>query len=94
MKIGVAPLLALGACAMTGSGPGPETPPQACDAGDASVLVGGQRSEEAGRRALKLTGAKTLRWISPGTAVTMDYRTDRANIYLDGTGKIERVTCG
>ncbi|MBS0478892.1 MAG: hypothetical protein JSR79_06285 [Proteobacteria bacterium] len=44
--------------------------------------------------ALKRSGATTSRAIGPGQAVTMDYRVDRLNIYLDAKGKVERFTCG
>ncbi|WP_397474882.1 I78 family peptidase inhibitor [Pusillimonas sp.] len=34
------------------------------------------------------------RIINPDSAVTMDYRQERLNVYVDESGKIERVTCG
>ena len=34
------------------------------------------------------------RVIPPNSAVTQDYRPDRLNIDLDGSGKITRVWCG
>ena len=34
------------------------------------------------------------RIIHPDSAVTMDYRQERLNVYVDESGKIERVTCG
>jgi hypothetical protein len=39
------------------------------------------------------SGARTLRWIAPDTAVTMDFRQDRLNVYVDSKGRIERFTC-
>jgi hypothetical protein len=39
------------------------------------------------------SGARTLRWIAPNTAVTMDFRPDRLNVYVDAKGRIERFTC-
>ena len=35
-----------------------------------------------------------VRVIRPGTSVTMDYREDRLNIYLNRLGVIEKVACG
>jgi hypothetical protein len=35
-----------------------------------------------------------LRWIPEGTVVTMEYREDRINIYLDGTNRIKEISCG
>ena len=40
------------------------------------------------------SGARTVRVIRPGDAVTMDYRQDRLNIELDADGKIVRFNCG
>jgi hypothetical protein len=71
-----------------------ETPGYRCDASGAQSLVGQQATQDLGARALRLTGARTIRWIRPGDAVTMDYREDRLNIHLDGRGRVERLTCG
>lgn len=65
-----------------------------CDAEKAQKLVGRARSAEVGEDALRLTGAATLRWIAPGTVVTMDYREDRVNLRVDAAGKIVKVDCG
>lgn len=65
-----------------------------CNADSARSLVGQQATAELGADALRRTGARTIRWIRPGDAVTMDYRTDRLNIELDGNGRVARFTCG
>lgn len=65
-----------------------------CDASKAQQLVGKVRSKALGADALRRTGARTLRWIAPGTAVTMDFREDRLNIKLDGRNKVVAITCG
>ena len=44
--------------------------------------------------AFKASGAKSMRSIKPGQAVTMDYREDRVNVYQDASGNIERISCG
>ena len=66
----------------------------ACNATKAQGLVGRAANNEQGAEALRLTGATALRWIRPGDAVTMDYRTDRLNIELDSANRIVRVACG
>ena len=65
-----------------------------CDAARAKGLIGRARSDALGREALRLTGARTLRWIPKGAMVTMDYREGRVNLHLDGRGKVIRVACG
>ena len=78
---------ALGAAALLAAGCATATPPAEpaaagkCDASKAQALIGRSRSAETGAEALRLSGAKALRWIAPGTMVTMDYREDRLNIH-------------
>lgn len=90
-------LLALAACAPQ---PGPQAAPPApvaqgpCDATALAPLLGKARSESMAKQALRLSGAKTLRWIAPGMAVTMDYRTDRLNLEVDENGILTRARCG
>jgi hypothetical protein len=75
-----------------------DTPPVGgdgrCEADAAQSLVGRPATADLGAEALRLTGARALRWIQPGQAVTMDYRADRLNIKLDGENRVEEITCG
>ena len=100
MRLVAAALMLVAGC-MTPAGvdgePVPDhgaTPGYRCDASRAQGLVGQQATAEIGARALDLTAARTIRWIRPGQAVTMDYREDRLNIALDARNRIEQVTCG
>lgn len=65
-----------------------------CKAEAASGLVGQAATAELGAEALRLTGGRTIRWIQPGQAVTMDYRADRLNINLDAQNRVEGFNCG
>jgi hypothetical protein len=65
-----------------------------CNAARAQPLVGRGATGEVGAEALRLSGARNIRWIAPGTAVTMDYREDRLNIELDGRNRVTRIRCG
>lgn len=65
-----------------------------CDVARAQALVGRAASAELGAEALRLTGSKALRWITPGAIVTMDYREDRLNIDLDARNRVTRLRCG
>ena len=65
-----------------------------CDAAKARKLIGRTRSAELGAEAKRLSGATALRWIAPGTMVTMDYREDRLNLRTDAAGKVVKVDCG
>ena len=72
----------------------PPPPPGKCVADGLGSLTGKTRNEAVAKQALRLSGAKTIRWISPGMAVTMDYSEDRLNLDLDAQGKIVRAHCG
>ena len=49
---------------------------------------------EMGAAILRESGARTLRWGPPRSAMTMDYRQDRVNIMYDDAYKITQVSCG
>ena len=74
-----------------------ETPAQGagtCDAAKARKLIGRTPTKAVRAEALRLSGARALRKIPKDGVVTMDYREDRLNLYLNGAGKIERISCG
>jgi hypothetical protein len=65
-----------------------------CNAGRVQSLVGREATSALGAEALRLSGARTIRWIPPGAMVTMDYREDRLNIELDGRNRVTQLRCG
>jgi hypothetical protein len=65
-----------------------------CDASKVQGLIGKARSKKLGADALRLSGARILRWIEPGTMVTMDFRQDRLNLHLDPRRRVTKVHCG
>ena len=65
-----------------------------CDAARAQDLIGRRRSTELKAEAMRLTGARTMRWIEPDSVVTQDYREDRLNIHVDADNKVIRFNCG
>jgi hypothetical protein len=82
------------------TGPAPDDsqsaaePSAECDASKAEALVGRDASEANGAEAKRLTGARAIRWIRPGQAVTMDYSPSRLNIKVDASERIEGFSCG
>ena len=83
-----APLL-LAACVEPLPMPQPTDPVGNCGAEDLQYLVG--------RPAVLLDGmrfSQDVRVIQPGMAVTMDFRGDRLNFWLNDRDVIERVVCG
>jgi hypothetical protein len=65
-----------------------------CDASGVQDHLGHTASAAAGATLLRLTGARTLRWVPPRTAVTMDFRPDRLTVSYDDDMVIERISCG
>ncbi len=88
----ILPLLALAALSAC------ETMPAAgagrCDAAGVQRFVGSLGTKDVGRILQKRSGAKTLRWLAPGTMATMDFRQDRLNVRVDARNFITGLDCG
>ncbi|TCQ00730.1 peptidase inhibitor I78 family protein [Sphingomonas sp. PP-F2F-A104-K0414] len=92
----VAALAATAACTpveMRGQTPAAAPVATACNAASLGDLVGKRASDARADVMQTRSGSRTLRWIAPNTAVTMDFRADRLNVYVDAKGRIERFTC-
>lgn len=85
--IAVIPIILLAACQSPGAAQF-QTENQ-CGASNRQNLVGTQVSSLD-----QSTLPKFSRIIYPKSAVTMDYRQDRLNVYVGEDGKIDKVTCG
>lgn len=95
------PLVAMTGCTPMVATEAPQAGPDAAVVGDGSCkidaltdLVGQAASSELAGEALRRSGARTIRWIGPDSAVTMDYRPDRLNIDTDAGSKVTRFRCG
>lgn len=91
MKRSVALLMiaAAAACATV-----PDERSGACNAEGLGDLVGEPATTQLGSEAMRRAGARRLRWIRPGDAVTMDYSEERLNVHLDSGNRVERFACG
>lgn len=91
------PLGALpGGCAGT---PTPANPPVApekvpCRADGLARFIAATASAETGAALLAASGARTLRWAAPDSALTMDFRPDRLTVSYDRAMRITRLSCG
>ena len=65
-----------------------------CDASGVQNHLGHVASSASGAQLLAATGATSLRWVPPRTAVTMDYRHDRLTVSYDDDFVIVRIVCG
>jgi hypothetical protein len=66
-----------------------QTGPDECGASDLQYLVG-----QPGVLLDGMRFSQEVRVIQKGMAVTMDFKPDRLNFWLDDRDRIERVTCG
>jgi hypothetical protein len=87
-------ILAAGCTTMAADEPVPGELAGSCRAEGLESFVGQPATPETGSEILQKSGAKKLRWIAHGAAVTMDYSPDRVNVKLDPQNRVEGVTCG
>ncbi len=84
----------LAACQPYASEPGDAAAaPDLCGATKVASWVSKADSPAARDAITKASGAKNIRWITPGMPVTMDYRQDRLNAKIDEAGKYSGFDC-
>jgi hypothetical protein len=83
------PLIAVACAPMPGREAG-----VTCNADRVQALVGREAAPGLVERAKQRSGARTVRVIRPGQAVTMDFRSDRLNLELDNTNMVKAARCG
>lgn len=71
----------------------PEPAPADCGASQLGGYVGHTASDEVLAAIRGWRGDKPLRVLKPGSAMTMDYRPERLNIFLDNDGVITKFEC-
>lgn len=91
----VAALASLAACATVPDDGEPQArgPEGSCRAEPGQRFVGTRATAEVGGQMLAATGATSLRWVPPRTAVTMDFRADRLTVSYDDAMVIAQVSC-
>jgi hypothetical protein len=57
-------------------------------------FIGQQATAELGQRMLAASGARILRWVPKGGAITMDFSPARLTVQLDGSNRVETARCG
>jgi hypothetical protein len=96
MRVAIAILcsLTLAACTIAEPKPVDGVPIADCRNEPLGQFIGQSASQELGARLLAASGARTIRWVPKGGAVTMDFRADRLTVQLDGANRIESAQCG
>lgn len=91
--LAMAALTGLVGCTTTGE----ETPIShegACRSERLNQFVGQKADAALGARMLQVSGARVIRWVAPGMAVTMDFRADRLTVMYDANYVITQASCG
>lgn len=65
-----------------------------CNSSAADQLLGRTGSEPLLEQARQQAGAQRARMLGEDDMMTMDYDSQRLNLYLDAQGKIKLITCG
>jgi hypothetical protein len=89
--------IALFAVALSGCTPVtplPGLPAGECSTTELGNLVGRQATSSLVERAKRRAGASVARILRPGQVVTMEYRSGRLNVNVDGRNRVQRFTCG
>lgn len=92
--LGLAVPVLMVACAQQAPAPAAPPPPGECAAQSAQGLQGRLFNTELQAEAQRLSGARAVRVIRPGQAVTMDFNARRLNIELDASDRVARLRCG
>ena len=89
------PPLLLG-CAAPASAPSTTAAPapRECASEPAAALAGRPFDAAVQAEVQRLSGARSVRVIRPGQAVTMDFNAYRLNIELDSGGRVVGLRCG
>ena len=84
---------ALAACA-TSAPPVGAPPAGACHSEGLAQFVGQPASQGLGAEMQRVSGARTLQWVSHGMVVTMDFSPQRLRVFLTADNRVERAACG
>lgn len=65
-----------------------------CGADRVQSFIGAVANDRTRTDLTAMAKAKTIRWITPGMAMTSDVRTDRLSIHLNANNNIQLIDCG
>ena len=85
---------ALAACTTAPPAGGDRPPEDTCRAEPGQAFIGQRASAETGVAIMAATRSRTIRWVPPHTAITMEYGFGRVTVSYDDAYRITGVTCG
>jgi hypothetical protein len=69
-------------------------PQAACSADELTDYVGKVATARLGEEIMQASGAKSLQWLQPGQAATMDFQPTRLRVKVDAENKVLSASCG
>lgn len=86
--------LAVSACAAASPPDSSEPSGGVCQNEALSQFIGQRASAQLGGEMLRVSGARVIRWVPLGGAVTMDFSPARLTVQLDGANRVQSPNCG
>lgn len=88
--------MALAACATAAPPPASVGPGgrYVCRQASYEEFIGRVASGEVAAELLRASGARTIRWVRPGMAMTMEYSEERLTVRLASNNRIVTASCG
>jgi hypothetical protein len=71
-----------------------DTPGHSCRIAGTQRFIGKFATKMMGAAIKDVSRAAVLRWAPPGAMLTMDFRADRVNVYVDARKVITKINCG
>jgi len=85
---------AASACASANPPDGPPSMGGSCRSEGLGQFTGQRASAQLGSDMLRVSGARVIRWVPLGGAVTMDFSPARLTVQLDGANRVQSANCG
>ena len=71
-----------------------QTPGFTCRNQGLARSVGRSATPELAAELRRASGAKIVRWVRPGSMITMDYRDDRLTVRVSARNRVIAASCG
>ena len=71
-----------------------ETPGFTCRNQGLARFVGRRATPELAAQMRRASGAKTVRWVRPGSMITMEFRDDRLTVRVSARNRVIAANCG
>lgn len=71
-----------------------QVPGHVCDTAGTDHFLGQPAASETGVEIMRATHSASLRWVTPGMMVTMEFSPSRVTVRIDPQNRISAINCG